>query len=35
LEEHGVEIEYLEGQKNIVADALSRLPTEEVFNFDV
>jgi len=34
LEEYGVELQYIEGEKNIVADALSRLPTEEFFRFD-
>ncbi len=34
LEEYGVEIEYIQGEKNVVADALSRLPTEEIFLFD-
>jgi len=34
LEEYGVELEYIEGEKNVVADALSRLPTEEIFTFD-
>ena len=31
LEEYGVELEYIQGEKNVVADALSRLPTEEIF----
>jgi hypothetical protein len=31
LEEYGVELEYIKGEKNVVADALSRLPTEEIF----
>jgi hypothetical protein len=34
LEEYGVEINYIAGDKNVVADALSRLPTEELFNLD-
>jgi len=34
LEEYGVELEYIEGEKNVVADALSRLPTEEIFTFN-
>jgi len=34
LEEYGVEIEYIQGEKNVVADALSRLPTEEIFLFE-
>jgi hypothetical protein len=33
LEEYGVELQYIEGEKNIVADALSRIPTEEIFIF--
>jgi hypothetical protein len=33
LEEYGVELQYIEGEKNIVAYALSRLPTEELFFF--
>ena len=28
LEEYGVEIEYIKGVKNVVANALSRLPTK-------
>ncbi len=31
LEEYGVELEYIKGEKNIVADVLSHLPTEELF----
>jgi len=34
LEEYGVKLEYIKGEKNIVADALSRLPTEELFQFE-
>ena len=34
LEEYGVDLQYIEGEKNIVADALSRLPTEELFVFE-
>jgi len=34
LEEYGVDLQYIEGEKNVVADALSRLPTEEFFLFD-
>jgi hypothetical protein len=33
LEEYGAELQYIEGQKNIIADALSRLPTAEIFVF--
>jgi hypothetical protein len=31
LEEYGMEINYISGNKKIVIDALSRLPTEELF----
>jgi hypothetical protein len=34
LEEYGAEIEYIKVEKNVVADALSRLPTQELFLFD-
>jgi hypothetical protein len=34
LEEYGAELRYIQGEKNVVADALSRLPTEELFAFD-
>jgi hypothetical protein len=34
LEEYGTELQYIEGEQNVVADALSRLPTEEIFTFD-
>jgi hypothetical protein len=31
LEEYGVELDYIQGKKNVVAVALSRLPTAELF----
>ncbi len=34
LEEYGVKIEYIQGEKNIVVDALSRILTEELFVFN-
>ncbi len=34
LEEYGAELQYIPGEKNIVADALSCIPTEELFTFD-
>jgi hypothetical protein len=34
LEEYGAELQFIEGEQNVVADALSRLPTEEIFTFD-
>ena len=34
LEEYGTEINYIAGDKNLVADALSRLPTEESFSLN-
>jgi len=34
LEEYGADIEYIQGEKNVVADALSRLPTNELFTFE-
>jgi len=30
-----MDIQYIQGEKNVVTDALSRLPTEELFIFDV
>jgi hypothetical protein len=33
LGEYGAELQYIEGEKNIMADALSRLPTAEIFIF--
>jgi hypothetical protein len=33
LEDYRAELQYIEGEKNVVADALSRLPTEEIFTF--
>jgi hypothetical protein len=34
LEKYGAELQYIQGEKNIVADALSHLPTEELFTFE-
>jgi hypothetical protein len=34
LEEYGVDLQYIQGTKNVVADALSRLPTEELFRLE-
>jgi len=34
LEDYGVDIEYIQGVKNVVADALSCLPTEELFTLN-
>jgi len=34
LEEYGVKLEYIKGETNVVADALSRLPTDELFQFE-
>jgi hypothetical protein len=34
LEEYSINIEYIQGEKNIAADALSRIPTEELFTFN-
>jgi hypothetical protein len=34
LEEYGVDLQYIKGEKNVVADALSRLPTQELFHFE-
>jgi hypothetical protein len=34
LEEYGTEINYIAGDKNLVVDALSRLPMEESFSLD-
>jgi hypothetical protein len=31
LEEYGAELQYIQGEKNVVADALSRLPIQELF----
>jgi hypothetical protein len=33
IEEYGAELEYVKGENNVVADTLSRLPTEEIFAF--
>jgi len=34
LQEYGANIEYIKGEKNVLADALSRLPTQELFLFN-
>ena len=36
IEEYGAELRYIEGEKNVVADALSRLPysTEEMRKYE-
>jgi len=34
LKEYGAELQYIAGEKNVAADALSRLPTEEIFLFE-
>jgi hypothetical protein len=34
LEEYGVDIQYIKGEKNVIADALSHLPTQELFQFE-
>jgi hypothetical protein len=34
LEKYGVKLEYIKGETNVVADALSRLPTDELFQFE-
>jgi hypothetical protein len=31
IEEYGAELEYIKGETNTRADALSRVPTEEIF----
>ncbi len=31
IEEYGAELEYIKGETNTIADALSRVPTEEIF----
>jgi hypothetical protein len=31
IEEYGAELEYIKGEQNVIADALSRVPTEEIF----
>jgi hypothetical protein len=33
IEEYGVELEYIKGEQNIIADTLSRVPTKEIFIF--
>jgi hypothetical protein len=33
IEEYVAELEYIKGEHNIIADALSRVPTKEVFAF--
>jgi hypothetical protein len=34
LEEYGAELQYIQGERNVVANALSHLPTEELFLFE-
>jgi hypothetical protein len=34
LEEYGADLQYIQGEKTVAADALSRLPTEAFFSFD-
>jgi hypothetical protein len=34
LREYGAELQYIQGDKNVVADMLSCLPTQELFTFE-
>ncbi|MGH7974544.1 MAG: RNase H-like domain-containing protein, partial [bacterium] len=34
IDEYGVQLQYIQGEKNIVADALSRLPSEDYFHVE-
>jgi hypothetical protein len=34
LEECGVDLQYIQGEKNVIADALSRFPTEKIFTLE-
>jgi len=34
LEEYGADLQYIQGERNIVADALSRLPSQELFTLE-
>jgi transposase InsO family protein len=34
IEEYGAELVYIKGETNVIADTLSRVPTEEIFNLE-